>query len=324
MSCVSVVVTCYNEEEYIGDAMGSVVQQSRYDAISEVIVVDDGSEDESEELIQRWENREDKISCVRQKNQGLAVARNTGIERSSSSFIALLDGDDIWLEKRLEHQLRFLNDHPDVGLLYTDVYSFGEGYTTKRREYCNRYEYDDENVLQRLYVESGPILPSTTLINRECFRTVGRFDPSLRRGQDTDLWLRIASKHPIQHIAKPLVLKRERSDSLGASIEKKARSLLYVTDKIADLYPQVAPYRKARRAKIYSGLARNRAVSGARKKALIAALLAIRYDPYTLKHYATLMFVLLPTGSHQLKWLRQQIQKTKLYAREQLWERPGC
>jgi glycosyltransferase involved in cell wall biosynthesis len=311
MNSVSAVLTCYNEEKYIGDAIGSVVQQTRYDAISEIIVVDDGSEDNSEEVIREWGDRCSKLHYVHQENRGLPVARNTGIERSSGDFIALQDGDDIWLEERLEHQLCFLSDHPDVGLLYTDVYSFGEGEDGKKRGYCNRYEYGDSDLLRRLFVEGGSILPSTTLINNECFRTVGLFDPSLRLGQDTDLWLRIASRYPIQHIQKPLVLKRQRDQSLGSNVEEKARYLLRVTDKIADLYPELDPLRKGRKAKIHGGLSRNRLVAGDRLGAVKSALRAISLDPRTPKHHATLGFALLPFGVRQLQWLRKRIQGAK-------------
>lgn len=311
MERVSVIVTCYNEEEYIGDAIKSVVRQTRYDAISEIIVVDDGSTDESGEVIRKWEDRCTKLHYICQENQGLPVARNTGIEYASGDFIALLDGDDLWMEERLEPQLDFLEDHSDVGILYTDVYSFGEGHDGKRRGYCNRYEYGDKDLLRRLFVNSGPILPSTTLINRECFRTVGLFDPSLRRGQDTDMWLRIASEYPIQHISHPLVLKRQRGDSLGGDIGEKARSLLYVTDKIADLYPELDSLRRIRKAKVYSGYSRNRLVSGDRMGAIKSALAAITLDPLTLKHHATLGFALLPLGTQQLQWLRERIQGAK-------------
>ena len=311
MGHVSVIVTCYNEEEYIGDAIESIVRQTRYDAISEITVVDDGSTDDSGKVVREWEDQCTKLRYVYQENQGLPVARNTGIKRASGDLVALLDGDDLWLERRLECQLEFAKSHPDVGLLYTDVYSFSEGRDGKRRGYCNQYEYDDEDVLRQLFVNSGPILPSTTLINRECFRTVGLFDPALRRGQDTDMWLRVASAYPIQHIPQPLVLKRQHKESLGADIEEKAQSLLSVTDKIADRYPELEPLRRRRKAKIQSGLSRNRLVSGNRTGAIKSALAAISNDPLTLKHHATLGFALLPFGPQKLQWLRERIQETK-------------
>lgn len=310
MNSVSVVLTCYNEEEYIGAAIGSVVQQTRYDAISEIIVVNDGSKDNSEEVIQEWEDRHEKIHYVHQRNLGLSVARNTGILHCTGDFIALLDGDDIWLEDRLEHQLDFAAEHSDVGLLYGDVYNFG-GEEEKKREYSTQYKYGDDEVLRRLYAYDAPILPSTALINRACFGRVGLFDPDLRRGQDTDLWLRIASKYPVHHVGKPLALKRQRSDSLGADIEVKAKYLLQVADKVADSHSEVEDLRDRRKARTYSGLARNLSVFGERREAVKAAFRAICFDPYVVKHYATLALSLLPVGPSQLRWVRKRSQGLK-------------
>lgn len=316
MNPVSAVITCYNQDEYIGDAIGSVVQQTRYDAISEIIVVDDGSEDNSGQVIREWEDRCEKVRRVYQENLGIAAARNTGIQSSSGDFIGFLDGDDVWLEERLEVQLQFLDRHPDVGLIYTDVYAFGEEVEGRKRGYCSRYEHDDDNVLRHLFVENGTILPSTALISRECFRTVGLFDPSLPQAEDPDLWLRIAGNHSIHHINEPLVLKRQRNDSLTANFEKNAQYLLRVTDKIADLYPKLRPFRGKRKARVYSGLARNRAVSGERKGAMQAAIRAISHDFYTLSHYLTLVFAVLPVSTSQLQWLREHIQEIKLSIRK--------
>ena len=325
MEDISVVVTCYNEVEYIEEALKSILYQSCYDNISEIIVVDDGSEDNSEEVIRGWEDRFDKLCYVYQENQGLPGARNTGIERCSGEFIALLDGDDLWLEERLERQLNSVEDHPDVGLVYSDFYVFEEGVDdgvddSRERRYCNRYEYGDDDVLQQFFVHGGPIIPSTTLINRDCFDTVGSFDPTLLRGQDTDMWLRIAGEYPIHHVNEPLVLKRQRDDSLGADVEEKARYLLQVTDKIVDLYPELEPLQQKRNAKIYGGVARHLAVSGERTRAVKATLRAIRNDPAALKQYATLAFALLPVSTSQLRQLRGQVQEAKSYVKSYVHE----
>jgi glycosyltransferase involved in cell wall biosynthesis len=316
MSNVSVVVTCYNEAQYIGDAIKSVVQQSCYDDILEIIVVNDGSEDGSEEMVREWEHRCDKLRYVYQENQGLPGARNTGIERCSGDFIALLDGDDIWLEHRLERQLQFVDSFKDVGLVYSDRYVFRDDVDNRHRRYANRYEYNEEHVLQKFFVNDGPIPPSATLINHECFDNVGLFDTDLLRAQDTDMWLRIISKYPIHHISEPLILKRQRSDSLSADVEEKAQYLLQVTDKIANRYPELDRLKHRRKGKIYGGVARNLTVGGERKKAVQAALQAITYDIFAPKHYATLIFTLLPVDYQNLQVLRKLIQAAKSSFRE--------
>ena len=311
MSCVSAVVTCYDQEEYIGDAIKSVVQQSRYDAISEIIVVDDGSTDDSETIIRNWTSLCDKIQYVYQENQGVSAARNEGIRRSSGDYIAFLDGDDLWCEHRLAPQLELAEKHAEVGLFYGDVYSFEEDPTDRTRGYCTRFEHDDEDVLPNLYLHSAPILTPTTLVQTDCFSEVGRFDPSLRQGEDRDMWLRVAAEYPIQHAGEPVALVRHGNESLSTDIDEKAEYMLRGADKIGELYPELASLRKGRKAKIHSGLSRNRLISGNRRGAIKSALTAILHDPLALKHHATLGYALLPLGTQQLQSLREWIQGAK-------------
>jgi len=311
MSRVSAVVTCYDQEEYISDAIGSVVRQSRYDAILEIIVVDDGSTDDSETVIRNWANRCEKIQYVYQENQGVSAARNEGIRRSSGNYIAFLDGDDLWCEDRLKHQLKSAKKHSEVGLFYGDLYSFEDNPEDRTRGYCTRFEYDDEEVLPELYLYGAPILTPTTLIRSDCFNEVGFFDRSLRQGEDTDMWLRIAAEYPIHHVGEPIAMVRQGNASLSTDIDKKADCMLRGTDKIADLYQELDSLRRGRKAKIHSGLSRNRLVTGNRTGAIKSALKAISYDPLTLKHHVTLGFALLPLRTQQFRWLREQIQGVK-------------
>jgi len=311
MCSVSVVVTCYNQEEYIGDAIGSVVRQTRYDAISEIIVVDDGSTDGSETVIRGWADRCGEIRYVYQENQGVSAARNTGIRHSSGDYIAFLDGDDLWCEDRLEKQLRATKKYPDVGLFFGDVYSFQNDPADRTRGYCTRFEYDDVEVLSKLYLYGGPILTPTTLVRSNCFEEVGLFDRCLWQGEDRDMWVRIAAEYSIHHVGEPVALVRHGNESLSTDIEEKAEYMLRVANKISKLYPKLDSLREGRKAKIHSGLSRNRLVSGNRMGAIKSAITAISHDPLVLKHHATLGFALLPLDVQQLRWLRGKIQEAK-------------
>jgi hypothetical protein len=319
MSRVSAVVTCYDQEEYIGDAIGSVVRQSRYDAILEIIVVDDGSTDDSETVIRNWANRCEKIRYVYQENQGVSAARNEGVRCSSGDYIAFLDGDDLWCEDRLAPQLELVEKHPDVGLFYGNVCSFEEDPNDRTRGYCTGFEHDDRDVLPKLYVHGGPILTPTTLIRSDCFDEVGLFDRSLRQAQDTDMWVRITAEYPIHHVGEPVALVRQGNESLSTDIDGKAEHQLRVSDKIADLYPALASLCEVRKARIHSGLSRNRLVSGNRAGAVKSALNAIALDPLRMKHHATLGFALLPFSSRQLRWVRGRIQGAKRKMNRWLW-----
>jgi hypothetical protein len=122
------------------------------------------------------------------------------------------------------------------------------------------------------------------------------------------MWLRVAAEYSIHHVGKPVALVRQGNESLSTDIDEKAEYMLKGTDKIANLYPELRPLRKARKAKIHGGLSRNRLVSGNRMGAIKSALTAISQDPFTLKHHITLGYALLPLGTKQLQSLRERVQ----------------
>lgn len=111
-SLVSVIIPTYNSAPYIVDAIGSVLAQTYQNL--EIIVVDDGSNDNTREVLVRYR---DKITCLYQENRGVSAARNRGMQHAQGEFIALLDADDIWLPTKLERQLRFMFEHMDVELV---------------------------------------------------------------------------------------------------------------------------------------------------------------------------------------------------------------
>jgi glycosyltransferase involved in cell wall biosynthesis len=292
MVSISVVVTCYNEEEYIGDSIRSVLDQTRYDLIDKIVVVNDGSEDNSEEVIREIQEDNPKVEYVCQDNEGLPGARNTGLERCTGDFVALQDGDDLWLEHKIERQAEVLRKYPDVGIVYSDFQTFGSG--EKKRVSPNQFKYSDGNVLVHLFRKGGPIVPSTTVINRKCFSTVGTFDPDLLRGQDTDLWLRIAEEYQIHHVDEPLVDRRDRSDSLGKSHREKTRYLMRVTDKIAVQIPRLEPFVDERKAMTLATRGRKLLEEGERWEAVRMLKSAITYKPTSLEVLTTFVFVSMP------------------------------
>jgi len=292
MVSISVVVTCYNEEEYIGDSIRSVLDQTRYDLIDKIVVVNDGSDDNSEEVIREIEKKNPKIEYVYQENEGLPGARNTGLERCTGDFVALQDGDDLWLEHKIERQAEVLRKYPDVGIVYSDFRVFGSG--EEKRVSPNRFRYTDGNVLEHLFRKGGPIVPSTAVINRNCFSTVGTFDPDLLRGQDTDLWLRIAEEYRLHHVDEPLVARRDRSDSLGKSHREKTQYLIRVTDKIADQIPRLGPFVNERKAMTLATRGRKLLEEGERWEAVRMLKSAVMYQPTSIEVLLTFVFVSIP------------------------------
>lgn len=313
MVSISVVVTCYNEEEYIGYAIQSVLDQTRYDLVDKVVVVDDGSNDGSEEVIRKIEEENPKVKYIYQENEGLAGARNTGIGHCEGDFVALQDGDDIWVEKKIEYQAKVIEEYSDVGIVYTDFRLFGD--RDKERGYPNQYKYSDGNVLERFFRKDGPIVPSTAVVNAECFSTVGMFDTKLLRAQDTDMWLRIAAKYRLHYVDEPLVARREHADSLGSDHLEKARYLMQVIDKTVSAKPRLRPFANERKAMVMATRGRKLLEERERWTAVRVLIKAVKLSPLSIEIQASLFFVLLPLPVRVLQPVLKVARKLKKYFR---------
>jgi glycosyltransferase involved in cell wall biosynthesis len=301
MVSISVVITCYNEEEYIGASLRSVLNQTRYDLIDKIVVVNDGSDDNSEEVIREIQEGNPKVEYVYQENEGLPGARNTGLELCTGEFIALQDGDDLWMEHKIERQVEVLKKYPDVGIVYSDFYLFGSG--KRKRVLPNKFKYSQGNVLESFFQEGGPIIPSTVLINRDCFSEIGLFDPKLLRAQDTDMWLRISEQYRLHHVSEPLVARRERADSLGKDHHDKAKYLMRVIDKTASNIPRLQHLVDGRKSKVLMTRGRKLLEEGERGEAIRVLLKALKIKITSIEAHASLLFALLPLPHSALRKL---------------------
>ncbi|MFB6225634.1 MAG: glycosyltransferase family 2 protein, partial [Candidatus Paceibacteria bacterium] len=242
---ISVVVTCYNEEDYIGKALDSVLNQSAFDRIGEVLVIDDGSEDGSADIIDRYESNNEKIKGIFQQNKGLSSARNEGIRESNHKYIALLDGDDMWRRNKIKIQHNYAKKLPNVGLFYTNVIKFNSGKKYRKANSYLHYQPPSQ-ILKRYFVNKGPVIPSTCFLRKECFENVGLFDVRLKKREEVDMWLRIFSTYRVQHIDDYLVYKRERKDSLGSNGPETVRYTKKVIEKSVNRFQQLEPLKHKR------------------------------------------------------------------------------
>ena len=187
---VSVVIPSFNYGRFVGDAVESALGQTYPDL--EVIVVDDGSTDDTQRVLKRFGSR---IRYVYQNNRGLSAARNTGVRLANGEWIALLDADDVWHPRKTEVQLAAGQSIAGVGLigsLPADVLPPALDSAPSIRELSVR------DFL--LSIRTGP---SGTLIRRTCFDAVGLFDENLRSIEDRDMWLRIAARFAAVQVASP-------------------------------------------------------------------------------------------------------------------------
>lgn len=221
---VSVIMPACNSSHYVEESISSVLNQTHRNI--ELIVIDDGSTDETWTIINAWSERDDRIIAMRQKNQGVSAARNNAISKSKGDFIAFCDSDDVWYANKLERQLDTIGDavwsHCDsqyVGLGYEDK-------TVYRSTYSHLY---DENIFAHLAVENF-ITTSSLLIKSDIFKSFCGFDESLVALEDWKLWLQIAKEHPIVLCNEVLLDYRVQPQSTS----RNARSLLPVHLEILD------------------------------------------------------------------------------------------
>jgi glycosyltransferase involved in cell wall biosynthesis len=191
---VSVVIPAYNAARWIDRSLTSVLAQTVTPV--EIIVVDDGSVDETADLMQRYATT---VRYIRQSNSGPSVARNRGIREARSPWIAFLDADDEWLPDKMEAQLAILRDRPDLkwcGSACRIVENGKEPPRCPATEKVGRPTAETELHYFAALLDWVLFVTSGFVVRRSVFDEVGGFDATLRSGEDVDLWCRVALRHP--------------------------------------------------------------------------------------------------------------------------------
>ena len=201
---VSVIIPSYNRAGFLEEAIESVLSQD-YENF-ELIVVDDGSTDETRNIVKEYAER---ITYLYQDNSGVSCARNMGIKRSSGEYIAFLDSDDKWLPNKLSCQIEFFAANTHALICHTEEIWIRKGIRVNPMKKHKKYSgMIFEQVLPLCIVS-----PSSVMIKRDLFfEKIGLFDESLPACEDYDLWLRIAARYPIYLIETPLIIKRGGHD----------------------------------------------------------------------------------------------------------------
>ncbi|MBN1585109.1 glycosyltransferase [Candidatus Uhrbacteria bacterium] len=236
---IDVIIPVYNGGRFVGDAINSVVEQI-YPA-NRIIVVNDGSTDNTEAaVLEIREKSKIEIVYVKKDNGGPNSARNSGLELAKSGFVAFLDADDCWYPNKLERQIaKFGEGDGRLGVVYCG-YSLidGDGKPFFGIPIIEIDETMRGQVFRKL-LRKNMIIGSASgvLVRRSCFETVGRFDESLRVGEDWDMWLRLAKEFKYDFVNEPLIKIRRHSDNAQADDLHVFRNLIRFYDKWASLVP---------------------------------------------------------------------------------------
>jgi glycosyltransferase involved in cell wall biosynthesis len=221
---VSVVIPTYNRRDLVRDAIESVLGQS--DPPYEVIVVDDGSADDTASVVRGFG---EKVRYERIARGGVSAARNVGVVLSRGNWIAFLDSDDLWLPDKLSIQMRFLADRPQYRICQTEEVWIRDGRRVNPKRYHEKPQgYCFDRLLERCLVS-----PSAVVLKRSLLDEVGGFDEEMPACEDYDLWLRIGCRNALGLVRDALVIKRGgHEDQLSRSVPSLDRWRIRALEKI--------------------------------------------------------------------------------------------
>lgn len=214
----TVVIPLFNKKSFIAATLESVLSQTV--SSFEVVVVDDGSTDGSAEIVEAFPDP--RIRLVQQSNQGVAAARNKGVEEARSPWIAFLDGDDMWRADHLSCLSRTIERFPAAGFISTRWESVSEPLPDTLRDTGENTTAEMASFFRNCVLERRYFHTSGIAVKRDVFRSVGGFGP-YRRGQDVELWARLALVTPCAVVRTTTDFRREDPEGITSKDQARVR-----------------------------------------------------------------------------------------------------
>ncbi len=230
---VSVVIPTYNRARYLVEAIESVLTQTLADR--EVIVVDDGSTDDTPAVIAPYL---DRVRFLRQENRGLAAARNAGIREARGEFVAFLDSDDRFDPRMLEAVLGTFGEHPEAGAVCVAEREMDEEGRPRQRVHTKRSPGIFFTTASLLSRDTGVGCGRPPVARRSLLETLGGFDETMRSAVDCEMWIRASLGAVLVLQPEPLVLRRVHGGHLSGDRGQNARHWLLILDWLAREHPE--------------------------------------------------------------------------------------
>jgi len=197
---VSVVMSVYNGERYLVQAIDSILNQTFADF--EFIIINDGSTDGSADILRAYDDP--RLRIIEQANVGLTRSLNRGIALAQGEYIARMDDDDISLPERLARQVAFLNTRPEIGVVGSACRIIDE---LNGREWVQRVPLSDEE-LSRALIRGNPVVHTSVMMRKSVLRAVGGYNEAYPYSQDYELWVRLATHTRLANLPEVLVVHR--------------------------------------------------------------------------------------------------------------------
>lgn len=217
---ISIVMSVYNGEKFISKAIESVLNQTYSNF--EFIILDDGSFDNSLNIIQEYSKRDSRIRIISKKNTGLTKSLNIGLNLACGQYIARIDSDDVWEKSKLAKQVQFLESYSNYALIGSAYNEIDENDIIIKHNQTVLLTTTDSQIKERI-VYCNPFLHSAVLFRTEVLQSIGGYNEDFKYTQDYELWIRIMSKYKVANLSDILVSRRFSKNMISVKQEKEQR-----------------------------------------------------------------------------------------------------
>lgn len=308
---ISVIIPTYNCGRFIAQAIDSVLAQTFQDF--EIIVVDDGSNDDTRKIINRYG---EKVKYLYQQQTGVSCARNRGINASTGRFIAFLDADDLWLPTKLEKQMELFHSAENIGMVFTENCLFDSQGVFKKK--TGKRRLMNGNLARNIFLLSGVVTP-TVMVKKNILDEIGGFEESLMCAEDDNLWIRIAALYKVRLIDEPLAKIRDHESRLTKEksliIQSIFQNIEFLCSKYGDEVKNVIePVVAKKKASLYFDMGYEYFERGNLAKAKKEFRNAWKNNKYNIHIILYLFFSLLPPHILRcLLWFKTRMLIIRLF-----------
>jgi glycosyltransferase involved in cell wall biosynthesis len=304
---VSVVIPCFNSERWLNETLDSVFSQT-YSNI-EVIVVDDGSVDNTKNIVLNYNKQ---MTYVYQQNKGPAVARNIGIKKANGEYIAFLDSDDLWEENKLSKQVSYLEKNKDISLVFSNVKVINSDGTYLYTRY-KKVSKEKEKLIKAFFMGEIGMNTPTIVARKTALDSIGGFDESLPMREDHYLLMTMAEKFSIHHFDEPLASIRINEGSMSRTAELDRIFSLYEPFVLKSIkrFPYIAKCKRLAFSNINMSVSRSYWKLGYYQKSINNILKAIYYKPLKLRNYVYLILTFCRLDYNNFISIKMKLKKIK-------------
>lgn len=227
---VSIIITSYNYAKWLPESIESALHQN-YDNF-EIIIVDDGSTDDSKKIIEKYKNQ-NKIKYFFSSNSGLAATCNFAISKSSGEYIVRLDADDIFDPNLLRLESEFLSQNLEIGMVFSDYFVIDSD--GQLLEYVHREKIDDSKT-----VFDRSCLPVGAMYRRECFDHLDGYKGKHGKQEDYNFWINFIEKYKVRNLNLPLVKYRKHANSMSTNFDIRMKARAEIKQDFAKEHRQIS------------------------------------------------------------------------------------